>query len=106
MCGLILRGKVFRVSENSFDIIIPKDFDLDSYVQRIVNNIDSALCVYEYDIGNSYTCFVNGIVLHIKKEEHSESANARASASIEDLHNIASLADRTAEANYIGVGSA
>jgi len=106
MCGLILRGKVIKITDNSFDILVPEDFDLDSYVQRIVNNIDSALCVYDHELGNRYICFVNGFSLYIGKEEHEESATTKASASIEDLHNIASLADRATEANYIGVGSA
>jgi len=106
MCGLILRGKVFKVSDNSFDIVIPEDQDLDIYVQRIVNNIDGALCIYEYEIGDTYVCFINGTALYIKKEERVRSASTKASASIEDLHRVAPLADRQEEASYIGVGSA
>jgi len=106
MCGLILRGKVLKVTDNSFDIVIPEDQDLDIYVQRIVNNIDSALCIFDTSSRDQYVCFVNGFSLYIRKERSKDRATASASASLEDLHRVAPLADRQEEASYIGVGSA
>jgi len=106
MCGLVLRGKVLRYDINSFDIIVPEDQDLDIYVQRIVNNIDSALCIYVTGSRDQYVCFVNGFLLCIKKEGDKERATAGANATIEDLHRVAPLVDRPAEATEIGVGSA